>query len=151
MRGKRSVWAALLMALALVIGWGALQSSPQEQVTARFLRDRGPLEAAAHQVLEQWSAEGVSVPVGWKSVTLHDHNRELVTVEFAFGGSGFGSETAYWGVNYVPAGVVLGFQGHRWDYWKGRGAGRLYYDPEGDNTCYVEELAPCWYYYEIRF
>ena len=76
----------------------------------------------------------------------------VIAVEFCMGDAGLGSSTVYWGVNYVPSNSsFVGFQGQQWDYWKAQGEGRLYYDPEGDNTCYVRKLAECWYYYEMKF
>ena len=143
---KRMAIPLLLLAVVL---WGLGQRSPQEEVTDHFLAERERLEGIALRVLAGEEPSQMDLPGDWRSVTLHDHGPE--TVEFSFGGSGLGSSTAYWGVNYVPSGVEVCFQGSRWDYWKDQGKGRLYYDPEGDNTCYVERLDTCWYYYETRF
>ena len=140
---------AIPLMVLLVLLWGMAQKSPQERVTEQFFADREQLEGIALRVLDGEDPTGVKLPEGWNSVALY--NQGPKTVEFAFGGSGLGSSTAYWGVNYVPSGVVPGFQGSRWDYWKEQGKGRLYYEPEGDNTCYVERLDTCWYYYEERF
>jgi len=143
---KRMAIPLLLLAVVL---WGLGQRSPQEEVTDHFLAERERLEGIALRVLAGEEPSQMDLPGDWRSVTLHDHGPE--TVEFSFGGSGLGSSTAYWGVNYVPSGVAVGFQGEWWDYWRAQGKGRLYYDPEGDNTCYVERLDTCWYYYEARF
>lgn len=137
-----------LLFLAVLL-WGVGQKSPQERVTAHFLADREQLEGIALRVLSGEDPSKLKLPGDWNSLALYDHGPE--TVEFSFGGSGLGSATAYWGVNYVPSGVCVGFQGNCWDYWKEQGKGRLYYEPEGDNTCYVERLDTCWYYYEARF
>lgn len=140
---------AIPLLFLAVLMWGMGQKSPQEKVTAQFLTDRERLEGIALRVLSGECSVEVELPGTWDSVALYDHGPE--TVEFAFGGAGLGSSTAYWGVNYVPSGVEVGFQGSCLDYWKEQGEGRLYYEPEGDNTCYVERLDTCWYYYEARF
>ena len=145
---RKKTWI-LLAAVAILALWAAEQSSPREKVTTRFLADREQLEEIAIRVLDGEEPAGLTLPDGWKSVRLYHNGPD--TVEFFFEGSGLGSSTTYWGMNYVPSGVAVGFQGSQWDYWKAQGNGRLYYEPEGDNSCYVEQLDTYWYYYEARF
>lgn len=150
---KRASRVLFLLAAAAIlwVGWRLGDAGPQNKVTAQFERDRARLEELALTVLEQGNTDNVPIPSGWKGIELYGKYSDAQVVEFSFGGSGFGSSTAYWGVNYVPDDRPLGFQGDAWDYWKARSEGRLYYEPEGDNTCYVQRLAPCWYYYEAWF
>ena len=150
-KGKRCLWVLLAAAAILLAGWHMGRESPQDRVTARFEADRPALEKLALLALEQGNTEELTPPKDWKGIMLYGKYADTPVVEFSFGGSGLGSSTAYWGVNYVPNDRPLGFQGDAWDYWKAQGEGRLYYEPEGDNTCYVQRLAPCWYYYEAHF
>ncbi|MCF2661452.1 hypothetical protein [Pseudoflavonifractor phocaeensis] len=147
----RRLWVLLAAFAILLAGWRLGGENPQGRVTARFEADRSALEELALLSLKRGNTENIALPKGWQGISLYGGNTDLKVVEFAFGGSGLGSSTAYWGVNYVPVDRPLGFQGDAWDHWKVRGEGRLYYEPEGDNTCYVQRLAPCWYYYEARF
>ena len=139
----------LLGVVALVLLWIGMRETPQEKTVGLFTEDRAVLRQLAWQVLEEGSARGVPVPEGWQSVSLC--TRGHTVVQFARKSSGFASQTSYCGVNYVPEDILVDFQGEHWDYWKPKGNGRLYYDPEGDNTCYVERIAPCWYFYEAKF
>ena len=141
-----SVFLVLLGLLALP------RASREEKAEAQFWADREALEMLAREILERGSTEDVVLPDGWSDASLYRSG--VHTVEFSLGSSGFASETAYWGVNYVPSdnSAFLGrFWGQTWEYWKPQGDGRLYYEPEGDNTCYVKKLDECWYYYELRF
>ena len=147
---KRWKWAAAVLLVALLVLWFHSLPSREERTAAAFAEQREILEELAQLTLEQGSAEGIVPPDPWRGVELY--SRGIHTVEFDMGSFGFGSGTTYWGVNYVPSDSnMVGFQGRQWDHWKAQGEGRLYYDPEGDNTCYVRKLAPCWYYYEMKF
>ena len=147
-------WGWLVGPLVLVLVWVAaafaLQPSHESQTVKCFEEQREILEELAQLTLEQGSSEGIVPPSPWRGVEFHHSG--IPTVEFDMGGFGFGSSTTYWGVNYIPSdNAMVGFQGRQWDYWKAQGEGRLYYDPEGDNTCYVRKLDDCWYYYEMSF
>ena len=147
---KRRKWLLLVLVFLLPTLWFALRPGREEQTLRQFTRDREVLEELAQLTLEQGNSDGIVPPAPWQGVELYRSG--VRTVEFSMGGSGLGSETSYWGVNYVPGdSTMVGFRGQQWDYWKAKGEGRLYYDPEGDNTCYVRKLAPCWYYYEMKF
>ena len=147
---KRWNWIVALLLIALPVLWFRSLPSWEERTVAQFEEDRAVLEELAQQILEQDSTEGIVLPTPWYSVDLY--KKGIVVVDFHLGSGGFASETVYCGVNYVPDDSnTVGFQGRQWDYWKPQGDGRLYYDPEGDNTCYVRKLAPCWYYYEMKF
>ena len=147
------IWLGMLaFMISLFLGpvlWLSLGPDRETKTTQQFTADRAELEAITLQVLEQGSTDGITPPDGWRCVELHTRNR--TTVEFEKGGAGMGSETVDWGVHYVPDDSVVDFQGRQWDYWKAQGEGRLYYEPEGDNTCYVRKLDECWYYYEMKF
>ena len=150
MTGKRRItWGVILLLVAGVLIWCAGQSSHEAQAKAQFQADRIQMEEVALWILERGSAEGTQPPTGWRYVRYY--TQKIPVVDFALGGSGFGSQTAYWGVQYVPDDKPVGFQGEYWDYWKAKDGGRVYYDPEGDNRCYVKKLDTNWYYYEARF
>ena len=149
---KKWIWllGPVALILVIVVGAFALRPSNESRTVKYFEEQREILEELAQLALEQGNAEGIVPPDPWRGVELY--SRGIHTVEFDMGSFGFGSGTSYWGVNYVPSDSnMVGFQGQQWDYWKAQGEGRLYYDPEGDNTCYVRKLAPCWYYYEMKF
>ena len=76
---------------------------------------------------------------------------EGTAVEFSMGGSGMGSSTTYWGLQYVPSGERLGFQGLRLEGWISDGDGWRWEESGGDNRCYIQELDEYWYYYEMSF
>ena len=147
MKKRRLLWAIPPLALIVLMAWLALQPGREGKTAAQFQTHREILEELAETALEQGSTDGIVPPLPWLGVELYDNG--VRTVEFAMGGSGIGSGTRYWGVNYVPSDAQVGFQGTYWDYWKAQDGGRLYYDPEGDNTCYVKKLDDCWYYYEM--
>ena len=69
----------------------------------------------------------------------------------AMGGSGLGSSTTYWGIQYVPSGERLGFQGSRLEGWISDRDGWRWEESGGDNRCYIQELDERWYYYEMEF
>ena len=104
---------------------------------------------AAQQVLEQEDEAGVPCPLGVTEVSYCSYHTPIV--EFAFGGWGLGSETSYWGLNYVPSGQLVGYQGRCMECWRAEKEGTLFYEAEGDNTCYVEPLGDGWYYFEASF
>lgn len=144
---KGTVFLAFVAVFLLM--WGANGISAREKAQELFLDGRDSLRTAACQVLAQGDTENVLLPEGCRSVSLWTQGR--TTVDFSLGGAGLGSNTVYYGITYVPDDMPIGFQGARWEYWRSKGDGRLYYEPESDNTCYVERLAPMWYYYEARF
>ena len=150
MKKRRLLWAVPPLALILVMACFVLVPDRESRTVKQFEAHREILEELAVLALEQGGAENIVPPAPWQSVALY--NSGVTTVEFSMGGSGLGSSTSYWGVNYVPSNSrMVGFQGQQWDYWKEHKNGRLYYDPEGDNTCYVRKLDECWYYYEMKF
>ena len=67
------------------------------------------------------------------------------------GSSGIGPSTTYWGIQYVPSGERLGFQGSRLEGWISDGDGWRWEESGGDNRCYIQELDERWYYYEMSF
>lgn len=149
---KKSKWWLWLLALipALILTVLALRAAadPYLRTTERFERDRADLETAAQKVLARGSADEIKLPDGW---TVRYFDSGVQVVEFEFGSWGMGSSTSYWGLNYVPSDEPVGFQGISMDHWKREGTGRLWCEPEGDNRCYVERLASCWYYYKMDF
>ena len=152
MRSKRSVWILLFFAAIAVAVFLTSRPSREEQTAAQFEADRTVLEELARQVAAEKSDAGISTPEGWRNVRLHDG--ECPSVEFSFGSSGFGSETTYWGVSYVPCAhtiYVRDFYGMGWETLKTDGETCIFFEPEGDNTCYVKKLDDCLYYYEMSF
>lgn len=147
---KRWKWALPPLLLILLLACFALGPDRESRTVKQLEAHREILMELALLTLEQGDTGGITPPAPWQSVELYDSG--VTTVEFSMGASGLGSSTAYWGVNYVPSDSgMVGFQGQQWDYWKEHKSGRLYYDPEGDNTCYVRKLDACWYYYEMKF
>ena len=147
---NRRIWLGLLALFLVPLLWLSMRPDRETRVFRQFVSDRAEMETIALRVLEQGNTDGVVPPEGWRGVDLHTSG--ITTVEFEKGSFGFGSGTSYWGVNYVPSDSnMVGFHGQKWDHWKAQGEGRLYYDPEGDNTCYVRKLDECWYYYEMKF
>lgn len=153
MNRKRVLRIPLIVVLFLALGalWTALQGGPLARSYAGvlFQWNRGAFHTAAAQAVEQRSGQGISSPVGVRDVTFWDY--EGTTVEFSMGSSGLGSSTAYWGIQYVPSGERLGFQGSRLEGWISDGDGWRWEESGGDNRCYIQELDENWYYYEMEF
>lgn len=153
MKQKRIRWAILALALVMLLGilWTALQGSPLVRGYAGliFRWNRTDFDSAAVQAVEQGSGQGISHPFGVRDVTFWDY--EGTAVEFSIGGSGMGSSTTYWGLQYVPSGERLGFQGSRLEGWIPDRDGWRWEESGGDNRCYVRELDENWYYYEMKF
>ncbi len=150
---KRVLRITLIVVLFLVLGalWPALQGEPQsrEYTAALFQQNRSAFDSAAAQAVERGSGQGISRPPGVQDVTFWDY--EGTAVEFSMGGSGMGSSTTYWGLQYVPSGERLGFQGLRLEGWISDGDGWRWEESGGDNRCYIQELDEYWYYYEMSF
>lgn len=78
-------------------------------------------------------------------------------IEFSCGGSGFGSETSYWGFYYSVSDDLSALCPVSSSEQELRKSGEGYYwkeswqDPRGDNTYYVEPIVGHFYYYEISF
>ena len=148
---KKWTWIILWTSLVMVFMVGIVQKTPIERVVYQFERDQAKLEKLARLAVAQRNLEGVEAPDGWTEVSLYNAGNDWITVEFQYGSFGIAPSGTYWGVNYVPSDQMLGFQGVQGEYWKQVDDGRLYYEPESDNTCYVQRLAPCWYLYEAKF
>ncbi len=119
MNRKRVRRISLIVVLFLALGalWTALQGGPKsrEHAAALFQKNRSAFDSAAAQAVERGSGQGISRPPGVQDVTFWDY--EGTAVEFSMGGSGLGSSTTYWGIQYVPSGERLGFQGSRLEGW----------------------------------
>ena len=119
------------------------QADQKSQVERQFHADLEELTQTAELVLAGQEAEA---PSGWRNVSRFDD-----VVCFDYGGWGFGSSTRYWGENYVTDNRLVGFQGMSMEGAVPDGEGWLWEENPGDNRCYVEPLAPCWYYFEMKF
>ena len=154
-RPKNKWTAAFFLALSVTVVLSAAMlhlGNGRSQAVRAFERDREAFEAAARQALEYGSGTAAACPKGVREVNLYLGSYPYEpTVEFLMGSSGFGSQTRYWGINYVESGRILGFLGTRMEYWKEQGSGTLFYEVEGDNTCYVEPLDESWFYFEMEF
>jgi len=150
---NRMLWFGLALAVTVALSGVMLQlGNGRSQAVRAFERDREAFEAAARQALEYGSGTAAACPKGVREVNLYLGSYPYEpTVEFLMGSSGFGSQTRYWGINYVESGRMLGFLGTRMEYWKEQGSGTLFYEVEGDNTCYVEPLDESWFYFEMEF
>ena len=153
MNRKRVRRISLIVVLFLALGalWTALQGGPKsrEHAAALFQQNRSAFDSAAAQAVERGSGQGISRPPGVRDVTFWDY--EGTAVEFSMGDAGMGSSTRYWGLQYVPSGERLGFQGSRLEGWISDGDGWRWEESGGDNRCYIQELDECWYYYEMEF
>lgn len=152
MKKCRLLWAVPPLALILVMASFVPRPDRESRTTQQFEAHRAVLEELAVLALEQGSAEGIEPPTPWRDVEIH--RGECPCVEFSFGSGGFASETTYWGVNYVPCGHTMhmrSFYGMGWETRERNGDETVYFEPEGDNTCYVKKLDDCWYYYEMSF
>ena len=145
----------LLLPLAVFVLTAALfgmKPGREESAVRQFEADRIVLKELAENVLEQGSASDIEVPAPWQTVYLN--RGECPSVEFHFRSSGFASETTYWGVTYVPCDHTMYmkyFHDMGWETQEKTETGTLFFEPEGDNTCYVKKLDDCWYYYEISY
>ena len=115
----------------------------KSRVERQFHADLEELTQTAELVLAGQEAE---VPSKWRDVSRFDD-----VVCFDYGGWGFGPSTRYWGVNYAADDRLAGFQGMSLEGAVPDGEGWLWEEDSGDNRCYVERLAPCWYYFEMNF
>lgn len=144
---KRYRYFAALFCVLLFVGvvflWKGVGLAPKERVQRQFHADLEELTQTAELVLSGQEAE---TPSGWRDVSRFDD-----VVCFDYGGWGFGSSTRYWGVNYVTDDRLVGFQGTSIEGAVPEGDGWLWQQADGDNRCYVEQLAPCWYYFEASF
>ena len=153
MNRKRVRRISLIVVLFLALGalWTALQGGPKsrEHAAALFQQNRSAFDFAAAQAVERGSGQGISRPPWVQDVTFWDY--EGTAVEFSMGGSGLGSSTTYWGIQYVPSGERLGFQGSRLEGWISDRDCWRWEESGGDNRCYIQELDEHWYYYEMEF
>lgn len=147
MKTKRWAAAAVILAVCAVVGLRV--SDRQGAARAVYERNQEDFYAVAQQVLAHSGAAEVTAPSGVKEVSYWPQNAP--TVEFLLGCWGFGSSMQYWGVNYVPDGEATGFQGVRMEHQRPEGDGVLFYEAQGDNTCYVEPLGDGWFYFEAHF
>ena len=154
---KKWVWWAwlvgpLVLVLILVVTAFVLQPGREDRTVEQFEADRLVLEELAENALEQGSAADIEVPAKWLRVFMN--RGECPSVEFQFRSSGFSSETTYWGVTYVPCDHTMYMKYFRdlgWETQEKTETGIVFFEPEGDNTCYVKKLDDCWYYYEMSF
>lgn len=139
-------WAAILGLCALLLLAGlraAFWSDPLPQMKKQLERDLPQLTQAAQALLD---GEPAQIPRVWTDAAVYGG-----VVCFGYGGWGFGSSTRYWGVTYVPGDYPVGFQGTDLTGAVRSGDGWLWSEKQGDNRCYVQRLAPCWYSYNMKF
>lgn len=144
---KRYQYLIVLFCVLLFGGvvflWKGVGLDPRDRVEQQFHADLEELTQTAEQVLAGQEAEP---PSGWRDVSRFGD-----VVCFDYGGWGLGPSTRYWGVNYVAGDRLTGFQGTSMEGAVPEGDGWLWEQPDGDNRCYAERLAPCWYYVEAEF
>ena len=142
MNRKRVFRISLVVVLILMLGtlWTALQGGPLARSYAKLLfqQNRTDFDSAAAQAVEQGSGQGIPRPFGVRDVTFWDYGG--TAVDFSMGRSGIGSSTTYWGIQYVPSGERLGFQGSQLEGWISDGDGWRWEESGGDNRCYIQEL-----------
>ena len=153
MNRKRVLRISLVVVLILMLGalWTALQGGPLARSYAKLLfqQNRTDFDSAAAQAVEQGRGQGIPRPFGVRDMTFWDYGG--TAVDFSMGSSGIGPSTTYWGIQYVPSGERLGFQGSRLEGWISDGDGWRWEESGGDNRCYIQELDERWYYYEMSF
>ena len=140
---KKWLFFPCLCVLVLTAGFClALRNDPQARAEAQFKADLPQLEAAAQALL---AGEAAQCPSGWEGELWGE------AVCFELGSRGFGPSTSYWGVSYVPGDFPVGFQGLSLAEAPREGEGWLWQEAKGDNCCYGEQLASCWYYWKMDF
>ena len=149
---KKLVYVLPVAVFILIAALFGQRPEREERTIRQFEADRTVLEELAEHILEQGSAIEAEPPAPWQKVFLN--RGECPSVEIQFRSSGFASETTYWGVVYVPCGHTMYmkyFRNMSWETQENTETGILFFEPEGDNTCYVKRLDECWYYYEMSF
>ena len=142
---NRKKWILIVLAVILVAGL----------VVTRNPRIRTYLFVMLyHEQIEEGLKAQAGVPAddavlfGYQYVNSWEGQHPMT--EFLISGSGFGSQTAYYGCYYSPDDVPLAFQnmaakltqcGH--DAWKWTGA--------GDNRGKTIKIMDHWYYFEASF
>ena len=153
MNRKRMLRITLIVVLVLLLSalWTALQGGPLARgyTGLLFQWNRPAFDFAAVQAVERESGRGVSHPLGVWDVQFWDG--EEAVVDFVLGSYGLGAATCYWGLQYVPSGAMLGYQGAVLEGWTPDGNGWRWEERGGDNRCYLQQLAQNWYYYEMYF
>ena len=149
---KRWILGGLGAALALLLVLGAwwLHGGPQLWTRRQFSAHRAAFANTAEAALagEPWK----NVP-GVRNVNVwpKEGTEDVELADFTTGAWGLGSSTRYWGVTYIPGDYPVGFQGTSLTGAVRSGEGWLWTEKQGDNRCYVQRLAPCWYYYDMKF
>ena len=108
----RRISLIVVLFLALAHFGPPLQGGPKsrEHAAALFQKNRSAFDSAAAQAVEQGSGQGIPRPFGVRDVTLWD-----------YGGTAVDFSWKLWdrvshnilGIQYVPSGERLGFQGSR--------------------------------------
>ncbi len=106
--------------MAVVLGNRLLCGPQKDSAVRSFEQNRPDFEAAARQVMESGETKEIACPPG--VLSLDYWSDDTPTVEFLLGSWGLGSQTCYWGANYVETDKMVGFQGQRREYWKKDGA-----------------------------
>ena len=121
----RPILACVISVLILMLGtlWTALQGGPLARgyTGLLFQWNRTAFDFAAVQAVERESGRGVSHPLGVWDVQFWDG--EEAVVDFVLGSYGLGAATCYWGLQYVPSGAMLGYQGAVLEGWTPDGNG----------------------------
>ena len=125
-------------------GLGTVQERTEKLRILRYVQENEAL-------LTDCIASGNYSPLDGETL-ISEISTELEAVDFQCGGSGFGSQTNYWGFFYseadnktdvwcCPSDALLMEDGNGWS-WS---------ESEGDNSYYVEPISGHFYYYYAHF
>lgn len=142
---KKRKWMWITLVLILIVGL-LFVCNPKIRVNL--------FVGLYHEKIEEGLKMNAGVPAddallfGYQYVNTWEGEHSMT--EFLISGSGFGSETTYYGCYYSPDDIPLAFQnaeakltqcGH--DSWKWSG--------EGDNHGKTQKIMDHWYYFEASF
>lgn len=154
MRSKRLWGVALLFAVAVLLGCAWNMFSPfSKGYAVRYVQTHSAvLTEYAQQVIADRPIKELRCQNGW-TVNYYADAPTVPTaeiVEFAVGGSGFGSATSYTGFYYSPEDIPLGFQGAVLDLTESA-HGWTWQEENSDNRQIIEKICDHWYWYEAHF
>ena len=141
-----TAWIALLICVMLLISGcdSKKENRPQDEVAKLVNRNYTV-------ILEDIKENDFSDTKALEGVEEVYSDGDALQVDC--GGSGFGSETNYWGFYYSPEDRPLFvWCGDEWlDPLQEDGNGFSYHESNGDNSYYTEKIRDNFYYYEAHF
>ena len=125
-------------------GFGAAREMLEKERIIQYVQENESL-------LTQCILDGDYDPLS-DSAVIEDIEHAPEAVDFSCGGSGFGSQTNYWGFFYSETDNLLAVWCAITDGRSEKdGEGRIWYEPNSDNTYYVQHICSHFYYYYAHF